>query len=84
YKATADALIEMILQEAGYSMQTFGVQPDGGGDKTATEIESKERLSLMTRARKMRAWKPALQEHITKLLAIDNEFFSCTPSENST
>jgi hypothetical protein len=75
YKVTADSLIEQILQMSGYSMQTFGVNPDGGGDKTATEIESKERRSLMTRGRKIREWGPALREHITKLLAIDRDFF---------
>lgn len=75
YKVTADSLIEQILQMAGYSMQTFGVNPDGAGERTATEIESKERRSLMTRARKIREWAPALQQHITKLLAIDNTFF---------
>jgi hypothetical protein len=75
YKATADALIEQILQMAGYSMQTFGVQPDNGGDRTATEIESKERRSLMTRQRKIREWTPALREHVEKLLAVDRDFF---------
>jgi hypothetical protein len=68
-------LIEQILQMAGYSMQTFGVNPEGGGERTATEIESKERRSLMTRARKIREWKPQMEEHLTKLLAIDKDFF---------
>jgi A118 family predicted phage portal protein len=75
FKATADALIEQILQMAGYSMQTFGVQPEHSGERTATEIESKERRSLMTRARKIREWKPAMEEHLTKLLAVDRDFF---------
>jgi A118 family predicted phage portal protein len=75
YKMTGEMLAEQILQMAGYSMQTFGVNPEGGGERTATEIESKERRSLMTRSRKIREWKPAITEHILKLLAIDNEFF---------
>lgn len=75
FKATADALIEQILQMAGYSMQTFGVQPDGGGERTATEIESKERRSLMTRDRKIREWTPGLREHVKKLLSIDRDIF---------
>lgn len=75
YKATADQLIEQILQMAGYSMQTFGVHDEGGGDMTATEVESKERRSLMTRSRKIRTWQPALVEHITKLLEVDRVFF---------
>lgn len=75
YQITAQALIEQILQMAGYSMQTFGVG-DTGTQRTATEIESKERRSMMTRSRKIREWNPALVEHITKLLLIDNEFFN--------
>lgn len=78
YKDTADALIEQILQMAGYSLSTFGVQFDEGGDKTATEIEARERRSLMTRARKIRIWKPALIGHITKLLEVDRVFFTKT------
>lgn len=77
YKVTALELVEQILQMSGYSMQTFGVQPEHGtGDRTATEIESKERRSLMTRGRKIRAWRPGLREHITKLLEIDRVFFN--------
>lgn len=75
YKATVDALIEQILQMAGYSLSTFGVHAEGFGDKTATEIEARERRSLMTRARKIRTWQPALIAHITKLLDVDAAFF---------
>lgn len=79
YKATVDILIEQILQMAGYSMQTFGVQPgDGGGDKTATEIEQKQQRSLLTRKRKIREWTPQLAAHVEKLLAIDRTFFGGT------
>ncbi|MBN9208150.1 MAG: phage portal protein [Microbacterium ginsengisoli] len=76
YKATADELIEQILQMAGYSMSTFGVQGDQRGDRTATEIEARERRSLMTRARKIRIWRPALEEYVEKLLAVDRVFFN--------
>lgn len=74
FKVTADDLIEQILQMVGYSMQTFGVG-DTGTQRTATEVESKERRSMMTRSRKIREWNPALVEHITKLLQVDNTFF---------
>lgn len=76
YKITGEALVEKILEMSGYSTQTFGVQPEAGGDKTATEIESRERRSLMTRARKVREWKPKLRRHIIKLLEVDNTFFA--------
>lgn len=76
YKATADELIEQILQMSGYSQSTFGSNHEEGGQRTATEIESRERRSLMTRARKIRNWQPALLEHITKLLDVDRVFFN--------
>ena len=75
HKETAQQLVEDILQMAGYSMQTFGVG-DTGTVRTATEIESKERRSLMTRDRKIRSWKPAIARIITKLLAVDAAFFN--------
>ncbi len=75
YKATAESLMEQILQMAGYSMQTFGVG-DTGTVRTATEIESKERRSLMTRSRKIREWKPAIEQLLVKLLAVDMSLFS--------
>ncbi|MGH3703023.1 MAG: phage portal protein [Agromyces sp.] len=75
YRITGEALVEKILEMAGYSTQTFGVQPEGGGDRTATEIEAKERRSLMTRSRKIREWKPKLRQHVIKLLEVDNTFF---------
>lgn len=74
FQKTATALIEQILQMAGYSMQTFGIEGDHP-QRTATEIESKEQRSLMTRRRKSREWVPALREHVTKLLEVDRVFF---------
>jgi A118 family predicted phage portal protein len=74
HKATADDLIEKILDMAGYSPQTFGVG-DTGTVRTATEIESRERRSLMTRKRKLRHWRPALKNITEKLLAVDRAIF---------
>lgn len=76
YKATADHLVEQIVQEAGYSPATFGL--DGGklrSQRTATEVEGMERRTLLTRKRKIRAWTPAIRNHVRKLLALDNTFF---------
>ncbi|MGN8024704.1 phage portal protein [Microbacterium sp. 22242] len=76
YKETVDMLIEQILQMSGYSLSTFGVNQENRGDKTATEIEARERRSLMTRARKIRIWKPVLLAHVAKLLEVDRVFFA--------
>jgi A118 family predicted phage portal protein len=74
HKATADDLIEKILDMAGYSPQTFGVG-DTGTVRTATEIESRERRSLMTRKRKLRHWRPGLKNITEKLLRVDQAIF---------
>lgn len=75
YLTTAGTLLEQIVELAGYSSQTFGL--DGGGQekssgtRTATEIESRERRTLMTRGRKIREWTPALQRFLEKILDVD-------------
>lgn len=74
HKETAQQLMEDILRSAGYSAQTFG-EDDTGGAATATEITSRERRSTKTRARKIREWKPAVAEHVRKLLAVDAAVF---------
>lgn len=79
YIEAMNTVTEQILQMAGYSMQTFGVG-DTGTVRTATEIESRERRSLMTRSRKIREWLPAMGELLQKLLAIDNAIFGGTNS----
>jgi A118 family predicted phage portal protein len=76
HQATAQELTQRIVQTAGYSAQTFG---DAAGDNapqaTATEIRARERRSYMTRDRKLRHWRPALAEHLAKLLAVDSAVF---------
>lgn len=58
-----------IINSAGYSAGTFG---EGKETMiTATEVTSKERRSFMTRDRKLRALQPALEEIISKALAMD-------------
>ncbi|MFC9682717.1 phage portal protein [Streptomyces sp. NPDC056948] len=66
-------LIDQILRSAGYSGQTFGL----GGDVavTATEVVSKERLSMTTRGRKILRWRPALAHAVEALLAVDKQVF---------
>jgi A118 family predicted phage portal protein len=74
HQKTAEQLVKNILQMAGYSMQTFGVGEDRS-IRTATEIESKERRSLMTRERKLRYWRPAVADIIEKLMLVDKAIF---------
>lgn len=73
HRDTAEDLVNQILRSAGYSGQTFGL----GGDVavTATEVVSKERLSMTTRGRKILRWRPALAHVIEALLTVDREVF---------
>lgn len=70
HQETATELTRNIVRSAGYSAQTFGE----GGDRaaaTATEVDSRDRRSALTRARKARNWKHGLQTVLTKALAVD-------------
>lgn len=79
HKGTSDELVEQILTLAGYSSQTFGSAGNGRAERTATEVESKERRSMLTRGRKLRLWRPALKRLVLKLLAVDRAIFG-TPN----
>lgn len=53
HQATAQELITSAVRSAGYSAQTFGENATSGGTLTATEIEQRERRTLLTRAKKL-------------------------------
>ena len=65
-----------IVQEAGYSPQSFGDYQ--GNAPTATEIEARERTSLMTRQKKIRYWRPCLQDIIYSLMCVSRLYFGAT------
>lgn len=71
---TAEQLVANILRTAGYSQQTFGEGGDGAAI-TATEVNSKDRRSNLTRDRKIRAAQPALVALLRKKLAVDATTF---------
>ena len=64
------------VQEAGYSPQSFGDY--AGGALTATEIEARERTSLMTRQKKIRYWRPCLQDIIYSLMCVARLYFGAS------
>lgn len=70
---TAEALKKEIMRTAGYGPQTFG----DGGDvaQTATEVDSRDRRSNLTRDRKIRATESPLKALIRKKLAVDRVLF---------
>ena len=69
-----DHFRRIILGAAGYSPQTFGMVDDGGA-VTATEVGARERVSFITRKRKILGLKPALEYILAKTLAVDAEVF---------
>jgi A118 family predicted phage portal protein len=73
HQATADELLAKILRTAGYSTQTFGDSTDVA--TTATEVQARERRTYMTRDRKIRLWRPVVEQLFTKLLSVDNALF---------
>lgn len=76
HKATVDALVEATISQSGYSSQTFGLVGDVAA--TATEVEAREKKSLITRAKKINYWRPGLQDIIYGLLAVENSVFGRT------
>lgn len=69
HERTALALTTDIVRAAGYAAQTFGMQGDVG--ITATEVTARERKSFITRDKKIRYWRPALQEIFETLMMVD-------------
>lgn len=69
-----DHFRRIILGAAGYSPQTFGMVDDGGA-VTATEVGARERVSFITRKRKILGLKPALEYILEKTLAVDAKVF---------
>lgn len=73
HSRSANELLEQILRDAGYSQQTFGIA--GEAAATATEIQSRERRSLVTRAKKALYWRPGLSSVIAAQLEIARAVF---------
>lgn len=67
---TCTALLERILSGSGYSEQTFGLT--GEVAMTATESESRQRRTFVTRAAKVEIWKRKVSELCRIMLDIDS------------
>lgn len=75
HQQTCADLVQRIVQQAGYSSQTFGDYEQGGGALTATEINMRERLTMMTRAKKINTWRPELANIIYTLMVMEAQNF---------
>lgn len=79
HKETCQELANQIVQRAGYSPQSFGDYD--GPAVTATEIQARERLSMMTRNTKIRYWRPVLQDAIYSLMCVAKLYFGASAIE---
>jgi len=73
HQQTVSSMMEMIIQMAGYSGQTLGIQGDVA--QTATEVVARERKSLTTRGKKITYWRPALADILYGLMSIEQSVF---------
>lgn len=74
HQATALALLERIVGGAGYSLQTFGLDPSTS-TQTATESWARQNRTQNTRNGKLRHWNRALRDLTYVLLAVDQAQF---------
>lgn len=71
---TANALLERIVGGAGYSLQTFGLDPSTS-TQTATESWARQNRTQNTRNGKIRHWDRAVRDLSWILLAVDRAQF---------
>ncbi|MGW9041240.1 phage portal protein [Streptomyces lydicus] len=70
HRATAEAITRQAAQAAGYSPQSFGL--DGNGQPvTATEVDSRDQRSMVTRRKKAGYWRHPLADMTHVLLQLD-------------
>lgn len=76
HEATATNLIIRIFSAAGYSPQTFGeASPNHVRSITATEVDSREKLTMLSRGTKIMYARPALQNIVAALCDVDEAVF---------
>lgn len=75
HAATATALKEEIVGGAGYSLQTFGLDP-ATSTQTATESWARQNRTQNTRNGKLRHWDRAIRDLSWILLAVDRAQFN--------
>ncbi|MFJ3867900.1 phage capsid protein [Streptomyces nigra] len=74
HQATCEAIVRQAAQSAGYSAQSFGL--DGSGQPiTATESDSRDQRSMVTRGKKAGYWRHAIAEQLYVTLQLDRAVF---------
>ncbi|MEU7340554.1 phage portal protein [Streptomyces sp. NPDC007074] len=74
HQATCEAIVRQAAQSAGYSAQSFGL--DGNGQPiTATESDSRDQRSMVTRSKKAGYWRHGLAEQLYVQQMLDVSLF---------
>jgi hypothetical protein len=74
HQRTAESLTRQATQSAGYSAQSFGL--DGGGQAiTATEVDSRDQRSMVTRRKKAGYWRHGVADITHVMLQLDAKLF---------
>ncbi|MFH9430245.1 phage capsid protein [Streptomyces sp. NPDC017615] len=74
HQASAEAIVRQAAQSAGYSAQSFGLEAKGG-PITATESDSRDQRSLVTRSQKAGLWRHGIAEQLHVQLLLDQTLF---------
>lgn len=75
HQRTAEATVRQAVQTAGYNAQAFGL--DGGGQPiTATEVDSRDARSMVTRKKKAGYWRRAVADMLHVMLLVDAAQFT--------
>lgn len=70
---TCNNLISQAVTRGGYSEATFG--EDGTTAMTATEVEARQRRTLLTRSKKTNYVRPRLADSVYALMCLDKMFY---------
>ncbi|MFK0233738.1 phage portal protein [Streptomyces vinaceus] len=70
HQQTAEAIMRQAAQSAGYSAQSFGLHGQGEAI-TATESDSRDQRSMVTRKKKAGYWRHALGDMLHVMLLLD-------------
>jgi len=74
HQKTALELMDRIITNAGYSPQSFGLKIEGRAE-SGTALNIRERRSFLTKAKKERYFKPAIEDVLHMMLQLDREVF---------
>jgi A118 family predicted phage portal protein len=74
HRATVEAIVRQAAQSAGYSAQSLGL--DGEGQAvTATEVDSRDQRSMVTRKKKTGYWRHPVTDMLHVMLQLDVSLF---------